>query len=143
MGDIAGNETSAWAALRRRKLVQWALAYAAAAWVLLQAASLLAGVYGWPAPALRILTGALFIGFPVALVLAWYHGERGEQRVSSTELLILTLLLALGGGLLWFAEKEKGTGVIKAPSGVRDSDSTTGALITPVPFSQETCSMLR
>jgi len=50
MGDIAGNETSAWAALKRRKLVQWALAYAAGAWVLLQAVSLIAGVYGWPAP---------------------------------------------------------------------------------------------
>ncbi|MBS0486449.1 MAG: tetratricopeptide repeat protein, partial [Proteobacteria bacterium] len=37
----------------------------------------------------------------VALVLAWYHGERGAQRVSSTELVILALLLAIGGGLLW------------------------------------------
>ncbi|MGH9589518.1 MAG: hypothetical protein ACRD25_03950 [Terracidiphilus sp.] len=41
------------------------------------------------------------MGFFVALVLAWYHGERGAQRVSGTEIVILALLLAIGGGLLW------------------------------------------
>jgi TolB-like protein/Tfp pilus assembly protein PilF len=35
------------------------------------------------------------------LVLAWYHGERGVQRVTGTELFILALVLALGGGFLW------------------------------------------
>ena len=35
------------------------------------------------------------------LVLAWYHGDRGEQRVRRTELAILTLLFLLGGGLFW------------------------------------------
>jgi hypothetical protein len=34
-------------------------------------------------------------------VLAWYHGERGAQRATGTELMILALLLAIGGGLLW------------------------------------------
>ena len=35
------------------------------------------------------------------LVLAWYHGDRGEQRVRRTELAILTLLFLLGGGIFW------------------------------------------
>src|SRR3546814_11007368 len=35
------------------------------------------------------------------LVLAWYHGERGAQRVSGAELLVLALLLAVRGGVLW------------------------------------------
>ena len=43
----------------------------------------------------------MIVGFFVTLVLAWYHGERGAQRVSGTELLILALLLVLGGGFLW------------------------------------------
>ncbi|PYI98612.1 MAG: hypothetical protein DMF00_12240 [Verrucomicrobia bacterium] len=34
-------------------------------------------------------------------MLAWYHGERGAQRVTGTELVIIALVLALGGGLLW------------------------------------------
>lgn len=43
----------------------------------------------------------MVLGFFVMLVLAWYHGDRGEQKVSGTELLILALLLAVGGGVLW------------------------------------------
>lgn len=34
--------------LRQRKLVQWAIAYLAGAWVLLQVLDMAAGSYGWP-----------------------------------------------------------------------------------------------
>jgi len=92
--------------LRERKIVQWAVAYAAGAWVLLQVLSLLAGTYEWPPNAMRIAVGVVAIGFPVALVLAWYHGERGAQRASGMEVLIVALLLAIGGGVIWrFAPK--------------------------------------
>jgi TolB-like protein/Tfp pilus assembly protein PilF len=50
---------------------------------------------------MRFVIIALSVGLFVTLVLAWYHGERGAQRVTGTELLILALLLAIGGGLLW------------------------------------------
>jgi len=43
----------------------------------------------------------LAVGFFVVIVLAWFHGERGVRRATGTELLILALLLAIGGGLLW------------------------------------------
>ena len=50
----------------------------------------------------RTLIIATCIGFFVALILAWYHGERGAQRVTGTELLhSLALVLAVGGGFLW------------------------------------------
>src|SRR3546814_7730616 len=57
--------------------------------------------FGWPEGLQRGITLALVLGFFVTLVLAWYHGERGEQRVSGAELLVLALLLAVGGGVLW------------------------------------------
>src|SRR4249919_817623 len=87
--------------LKERKLVQWAVAYVAAAFALLQGVDIVAQQFGWPESVRRGITLALVVGFFVALVLAWYHGERGAQRVSGTELLILALLLALGGGFLW------------------------------------------
>jgi len=87
--------------LRERKLVQWALAYAAFAFALLQGLDIVAQQFGWADGVRRGITIALVIGFFVTLVLAWYHGERGAQRVSGVELGILTLLLAIGGGLLW------------------------------------------
>src|SRR5262249_52403164 len=49
----------------------------------------------------RGITLTLIVGFVLTLVLAWYHGERGAQRVSGTELLIIGLVLAVGGGFLW------------------------------------------
>src|SRR4029079_19360676 len=87
--------------LRERKLVQWALAYCASAFALIQIVDIVAQRFGWPESIDRVLIVALAIGLFVALVLAWYHGERGAQRVTGTELLIVALLLVIGGGLLW------------------------------------------
>ena len=87
--------------LRERKLGQWALAYAAGAFALAQAVDFVAQRFGWPEAVTRGSIVLLAVGFVVALVLAWYHGDGGVQRVTRTELAIVTVLLALGGGLLW------------------------------------------
>jgi hypothetical protein len=43
------------------------------------------------------------VGFFVLVLLAWFHGERGAQRVSGTEatLLMLILILLMGAGVVW------------------------------------------
>ncbi|MEO7166892.1 MAG: hypothetical protein ABI016_07630, partial [Chthoniobacterales bacterium] len=87
--------------LKQRKLVQWAIAYVAAAFALLQGVDIVAQQFGWPEGVRRGITLALVLGLFVTLVLAWYHGERGAQRVTGTELVILALLLGVGGTLLW------------------------------------------
>ena len=88
--------------LRRRKVVQWGLAYAAGAWALLQVIGFAADAFHWPDVIKQFSMLALAIGLPVALTLAWYHGDRGEQRVTGAELAVLTLLMFIGGGVLWF-----------------------------------------
>ncbi len=98
--------TDLWQRLKQRKLVQWALAYIAAAFALIQVLDVVAQRFGWPDSLERILILALALGFFVTAVLAWYHGETGTQKVSGTELLILALLLAVGGGLLWRMAKQ-------------------------------------
>lgn len=87
--------------LRERKLVQWALAYIAAAFALIQVLDVVVQRFGWPDTLERGLILALVLGFFLTLVLAWYHGEKGAQRVTGTELLILALLLGIGGVLVW------------------------------------------
>ena len=87
--------------LKHRKLVQWAIAYVAGAFALLQGIDIVAQQFNWPEGMRRGITLALVVGFFITLVLAWYHGERGAQKVSGTELLIIGLVLALGGGFLW------------------------------------------
>ena len=87
--------------LKQRKLIQWALAYVAAAFALLQGIDIVAQQFGRPEGVRRGITLALVVGFFVTLVIAWYHGERGAQRVTETELIIISLILAVGGGFLW------------------------------------------
>jgi hypothetical protein len=70
--------------LKERKLVQWALAYIAAAFALIQVLDIVAQRFGWPESIERFAIIALAIGFCVMLVLAWYHGERGAQKVMGT-----------------------------------------------------------
>jgi len=88
--------------LKERKLVQWTLAYVAGAFALLQALDIVGQQFGWPESVRRGITIALAVGFFIMLVIAWYHGEKGAQRVSGTELSILALLLAIGGAALWY-----------------------------------------
>ena len=94
--------TDLWTKLKQRKLVQWAVAYVAFSFALLQGIDLVAQPFGWPPSVLRLAILVLAIGFILALLLAWYHGEQGRQRVSGTELMIISLVLAFGGVLLWF-----------------------------------------
>ena len=37
----------------------------------------------WPRQFQQLTTLALLIGLPVVLVLAWYHGDRGQQRITT------------------------------------------------------------
>src|SRR5437868_14395300 len=87
--------------LKQRKLVQWTVAYIAAAFALLQGVDVVAQRFGWPEQTMRLVIIALSVGMFVTLVLAWYHGERGAQRVTGAELLIVALLLGIGGGFAW------------------------------------------
>ncbi|HKZ10955.1 MAG TPA: hypothetical protein VJL61_09625, partial [Rhodanobacteraceae bacterium] len=91
--------------LKQRKLVQWTLAYLAAGWVMLQALGLAVDSYDWPHQVMQVAFAAIALGFVIALVIAWYHGEKGRQRVSGAELLLIALVLAIGGGLLWRYER--------------------------------------
>ena len=85
------------ARMRASKLIQWALAYLAGAWLILQVLDFLRENFGWSPTAVRIGTVVLAFGFLCTLVLAWYHGEKGRQRVSRMELTILVGLFLLGG----------------------------------------------
>jgi TolB-like protein len=96
-----------WQRLQQRKLVQWALAYFAAAFALLQGVDIVAQRFAWPNAIERGLIIVVCCGFLVTLLLAWYHGERGAQKINGTELLLLALLLLVCAGLLWkFADSE-------------------------------------
>ena len=112
---------STWTRLRRRKVVQWGLVYVAAAWGFLQGLEYVTETFHWPGQLRQIALLALLIGLPIVLVLAWYHGDRGQQRISTPEFAILTLLLLLGGGAFWYYQRASESGKDAAAHGKRGS----------------------
>lgn len=87
-----------WGKLRRRKIVQWGLAYLAIAWGLLQVLEFAVATFAWPEAITRGAAVAAVGGLAVVVTLAWYHGDSGQQRVTRGEILVL-LTLACGAAL--------------------------------------------
>lgn len=85
---------------KRRRLVQWTVAYVAGAWVLLQGLDLVGNRFGWPDVVLRLVIVVLGAGLLAAVIIGWYHGEKGEQRIRAAELLMLAGVCVLAGGAI-------------------------------------------
>lgn len=103
-----------WRRLRDRKVAQWGLAYAAGAWGFLQGLGYVTDTFAWPGQIRQIVTLAVLFGLPLVLVLAWYHGDRGQQKVSIAELTIITLLFILGGGMFWMYQRAEESRAVPA-----------------------------
>ena len=121
-----------WEKLRRRKVVQWGVAYCLFAWGLLQGLAYLSSTFGWPQLLQQLATLASLIGLPIVLVVAWYHGDRGEQQIRAVEFLILFGLLLLGGALFWWF----GASGVSTPAGAGRSTAGPAAerSIAVLPF---------
>ena len=125
---------SLWDRLRHHKVVQWTVAYVAVAYTLLHGAEMLGGSLGWPHGWLRVFTLLLILGIPVVVTLAWYHGARGQQKVSGTEVMIIALLLAVGGAVLWRDNStEHDVEVSGANSAVKEGSNAVSTPIDPPP----------
>lgn len=94
------STTSFFRRIRERKLVQWGLAYLAAALAITQGLAFIDTQFSLPPMLMRGVTVVLAVGFVAALIIAWYHGERGNQRVTGMEIVILTTLLLIAGSVL-------------------------------------------
>jgi hypothetical protein len=111
-GSPARARPSFWGRVKEHKVVQWTLAYAAAAYTLLHAVEMVSDALDWPHLIVRLVTILLFLGLPIVTTLAWYHGHRAQHRVSGPELAILTVLLVIAGSVLYpLVETAKVSGV--------------------------------
>jgi TolB-like protein/Flp pilus assembly protein TadD len=119
--------------LKNRKLVQWALAYLAGAFVVFQAVEVLAEPWRISPGLQRAIHVVLLVGLLLTLVLAWYHGEKGQQRVSGAELLSVFAVLLIGGVTLsllpaWERPDVRETGVFIPRPGEGDPRPSVAAL---------------
>jgi TolB-like protein/Tfp pilus assembly protein PilF len=121
-----------WQKLRRGKIVQWGVAYSAAGWVLLQGIEFATSTFHWQQAVQQHATLTLLVGLPIVLVLAWYHGDRGEQHFQRTELALIALLALMGGVLVWRYEPEIDTTAAKDTSRVA-APAASAIVVHPKP----------
>jgi serine/threonine-protein kinase len=94
--------------LAERRLVQTAAVYAGGAWLMLEATDFFVDNYALSPRMLDIAVLLILLGFPAALIIAWYHGEKGRQQVARSEaslLLTLAVLAAIGTYRISVAEE--------------------------------------
>lgn len=82
-----------WRQIKDHRVAQWSVGYVAVAYAILQGVTLTADALEWPRATVRIVLLLLALGLPLAITLAWYHGDRASKRVSGSEITIISLLL--------------------------------------------------
>jgi TolB-like protein len=121
---------SVWARIKEHKIAQWTLAYAAAAYALLDGTKILSEAFDWPHWLLRAVAALLVLGLPLMVTLAWYHGHRALRRVSGAELTIITVLLVVAGAVLWHFAHVPPEAVTAAPTSVHPVAATPAVAIS-------------
>ena len=89
------------ARLRGRVVVRWVLAYLAGCWMVLQLGDVLADVWAVPLALQKAVSLGLGLGIFPTLVIAWYHGERGRQRVCCAEIGLVGFTVLLAAATVW------------------------------------------
>jgi TolB-like protein/Flp pilus assembly protein TadD len=102
-------------------LVQWVLLYAAVAWGLAQGTAFLVDTFDWPHQWQQVVTLILLIGLPIVIVIAWFHGDRGHQRIGPIEATSLAAIVLAGGVLIW-----RYPYAVRAPAGDADGTGSRG-----------------
>ena len=126
------------AELKRRNVYKVAVAYAVAAWLLIQAASIVLPTFEAPAWTMKVLIAALAVGFPIAILFAWAfeitpEGIKLEKdvdpgqsiaRQTGKKLIGTTIALALVGAGLFAYRMWKPNVATNAPPATPTSPAT-------------------
>lgn len=85
--------------LKEKHLVRTAIVYVGGAWLALEATGFFVDTYSLSRHIIDVVVLLIVIGFPAAMVISWFHGEKGRQDVARGEaalLLVLAVLAAVG-----------------------------------------------
>src|SRR5262249_6327993 len=92
-----GNRISIlWRQLKDHRVVQWSAGYVAVAYSIQHAVTLTGEAYDWPNIVVRVSMTLLALGLPIAMTLAWYHGDEASRGFSRAEFSIVAALLIVG-----------------------------------------------
>ena len=97
MTNKEGSDASLLEKIRKRRMVQIALVYVGAAWLGVEITDFIVGTYAYSRKVLDTVVFLAILGFPAFLIIGWYRGERGPQRIRRAEAWLLVTLVTLGG----------------------------------------------
>ncbi len=137
----SGDQVSAlWRRLKEHRIAQWSIGYVAVAYGIQHAVVLTTESLDWPHVVTRISMLLLVLGLPIAVTLAWYHGERVNRRISGPELTIISILL-VGISLLFYvfirpSEQIAARPVVAAPAmtAIAPATKPAGTSVAVLPF---------
>ena len=91
--EIPDRLTMLWRRGKDHRIAQWTIGYVAIAYGIQHAVTLTAEAFEWPNAVIRISMLLLALGLPLAMTLAWYHGDRTARRISGGELAVVSVVL--------------------------------------------------
>jgi TolB-like protein/tetratricopeptide (TPR) repeat protein len=86
-----------WRELKQRRITQIVLSYLFVGWVTLGVVDTLVGRTLFPEIVYRVGLLVYLGGIPAALIVGWFHGEKGSQSVTPAEVSLLLLVLLVTG----------------------------------------------
>ena len=93
--------TALWRRLKDHRIAQWTVGYVAVAYGIQHAVTLTTEALDWPHAITRVSMILLALGLPLAMVFAWYHGERTTRRISPGEMSVVSVML-IGISLIFY-----------------------------------------
>jgi TolB-like protein len=84
-------------ALSEKHLMRTAVVYLGGAWLMLEATGFFVDNYALSRGLIDIVLLLLGLGFPAALIIAWFHGAKGRQSIARSEASLLLTLAVLAG----------------------------------------------
>ncbi len=88
-----------WAEVKQRRITQIVLTYLAGGWMALAVVDQVVDREVLPAVAYRVALTLYLFGAVAAVIVGWYHGEKGHQRASPTELMLVAFVALAGLGV--------------------------------------------
>ena len=116
--------TALWRRLKDHRIAQWTIGYVAVAYGIQHAVTLTSEAFKWPDEIIRVSMLLLALGLPIAITLAWYHGERAARWMSAGEFSILAVLLVCASILFYAFVHPSGDSVTAAAPAVQEASVT-------------------
>jgi tetratricopeptide (TPR) repeat protein len=117
--------------LQERHVLRTAVLYLGAGWVGLEFIGFVVENYGFERAVLDCALLMIGVGFPISLIISWYHGAGGRQEVPRSEgLMVGALILVglIGSGVILTRDRPEPRSPTLAPAGLIPEDLGEGSL---------------